>query len=136
MHKPVSEIMSESRAGLLRASEFMDEGKYRQSVDVCVRSAELSLRAMLVSWNLAVGVTGCWEMLKTFGVGTSTSFSSWLRHCCKRIDRHRAFLGQVDDEKLDRIIDEEYAMEMINYGREIIKFSQRNLYRDESDDPS
>lgn len=128
--------MNEGRAGLLQATIFMDEGRYRESVDACVRSAELSLRAMLASWKLADDITGCWEMLKTFGLGTSTGFSSWLRHCCKRIDRHRAFFGEVDDKKLDRIIDEEYAMEMINYGREIIKFCQRNLYRDRSDDPS
>ena len=134
MNKPTNDIMGESRAGLLEASVLMDEGKYRESVEACIKSAERSLGVLLASWGLEASGTGCWEMMKTFGQGTSTDISSWLRHCCRRIDRHRAFFHGIDAGRLDRIFDEEYAMELVNYGREILKFSQRNLNRDRSGD--
>ena len=136
MSRPAGDTMGESRAGLLEAAVLMDEGRYRESVEVCIRSAERSLIAMLASWGLEAPATGCWEMMKTFGRHTSTDISSWLRHCCKRIDRHRAFFAGVEEERLDRIFDEEYAMELINYAREVLKFSGRNLNRDRAGDSS
>ena len=126
-----NDFMGESRARLLSATVLMDEGKFRESVEESVRCSELALEAMLVSWDLIPSGSGCWQMLKTFGQRSQVIISSWLRHCCRKIDRHSVFYSGLDGERAERIFDEEYAMEVVNYGREVLKFAQRNIYRGE-----
>jgi hypothetical protein len=128
--------MGESRNRLLNAMILMDAGRYKASADECVSSSILSLKTMLDSWNLTCLDSGCWEMLKEFGRYSPRLIPPWLRQCCKRLDRHDAFYKEMDGGADNRIFDEEYAMELINYGREVLKFAQRNLYREDAVDQS
>jgi HEPN domain-containing protein len=129
-----NDIIGESRVRLLGATVLMDEGKFRESVEESIRCSELALEAMLVSWDMIPSGCGCQEMMEAFRQRSRVVVSPWLMHCCRRIDLHNVFYGECDSGKSEKIFDEEYAMEIVNYGRDVLKFAQRNVWREEQSD--
>ncbi|OGF97187.1 MAG: hypothetical protein A2Z06_00470 [Candidatus Glassbacteria bacterium RBG_16_58_8] len=136
MDKPDGDGMKDGRRMLRRAEELLDEGNYRESIEAGILGSELVLGAMLDSWDLAPSDPGCWGRLKTAGRRLPITVTAYLRHCCRRIDRRRALYHRLDEDRAGNIFEEEDAMEMINYAREIVKFAQRHHRRPEGlDDP-
>ncbi len=91
MNRSCQDIIGESRARLLNAAELMDDGKFAESVVESARSSELALEAMLLSLDIESPGTGCGIKLETLGQHSKVDVSSWLDHCCRRIDLHNVF---------------------------------------------
>jgi HEPN domain-containing protein len=134
VNKPGNDIIGKSRSELLQATMMMDEGKFREASEKCVESSALALQAVLVAWDLSPQGSSCWDMLTIIGQNSPAGISSELRSLCKKVDRFSVFYKDIDEAGAENIFDEEFTMEMINYGREILKFAQRNLRRGEPDD--
>ncbi len=136
MSKTENDIMGKSRSGLMKAQLLMDEEKFKESSDNCIESSVLALQAVLLSWNLPAGGPGCWEKLKIIGQHSPGGISSELRSYCKKMDRFSAFYRGVDEARAEMVFDEESTMEIINYGREILRFAQRSLRREDAEAPA
>jgi hypothetical protein len=122
--------MKESRSRLQEAMLLMDEGKFRESAEVCFEGSMMAMEAMLASWDLKPNGSNCWEMLKEIGLLASVDVPSSMRHFCRRIDQYHAFYHSMEGLTAQGVFDEEYSMELINYGREILKFAHRNLCKE------
>ncbi len=127
-------IVAESRARLLDAMILMDEGRFEESIEKCISSSRLSIEAMLVSWKLASSGSSCFEMLTSVGQRSPVALTSRIRHCCRKIDLHSSFYRGLDGGPRKPSFDEEYTMELINYGRDLLRFARSNLSRAEVPD--
>lgn len=128
MARSARDIVEEGRSLLQEATIRMDEGEYGASAGACVRASARVLEGMLCSWEIDPVDRRCRRMLETARRETPGNPSELLRECCRKIDRHAALYG--GEGAAAGAIDEERAMELINYGREILRFVQRNLRRE------
>jgi hypothetical protein len=123
--------IGEGRSQVQEALIRMDEGEFTESVRACIRGASLALEGLLISWEIDPPHRVCLNMLVTAGRWLPVAVTSHMRHCCRMIDRYDRFYDGVDGDRVGRFFDEECAMELINYGREVLKFAQRNHRRED-----